>query len=54
MTLPEGINLEEFVNSILEFFQKLFAGIEAAFASLKVVNGYEKEEYLPETTVAAE
>lgn len=43
----ENINLQELLNSVLEFIEEVIAGIEAAFSSLKVVKNFEKPEYLP-------
>lgn len=46
----ENINLQELLNSVLEFIEEVIAGIEAAFASLKFVRNFEgenKEDYLP-------
>ena len=43
----ENINLNELLNSVLEFIEEVIAGIEAAFSSLKFVRNFEKDEYLP-------
>ena len=46
-TSMENINLNELLNSVLEFIEEVMAGIKAAFESLKFVRNFEKEEYLP-------
>ena len=46
-TSMENINLNELLNSVLEFIEEVIAGIEAAFSSLKFVRNFENEEYYP-------
>ncbi len=43
----ENINLQELLNSVLEFIEEVIAGIKEAFAGIDFVRNFEKEEYLP-------